>query len=509
MGEHYADLYRHLVLALRANVLLVRNRNYVVENGEIILLDRANGRQLQGMKMQAGMHQAVEAKEHLHITQEQRSMASITYQSLFRMFHQLAGMTGTAKTDADEFLETYRLAVYTVPTHKPMIRDDLPDKLYVTNTAKLMAALDVVKRAHANQRPVLVETGSLSLSNLFSRLLLREGIPHNLLNARSAAKEAKIVAEAGNMGAVTVATSMAGRGTDIRLADGVVEKGGLLVLGTERMDNPRIDNQLRGRAGRQGDPGTSIFFTSLEDTVVQENSPRWVAKYRERHASRRQQQLRLRGRFKGVVNAAQKRLMVSQRASRFQTLQYGEVFRIQRESIYRTRNRVMNSQNLDASVQRVIHNVAADYVQQHPQYQEADILDFIYQNVDSDFLPSALPQLGRPQERVVYLEQLIKDRIQRKRQQLPANDQWQYFQRVAILKAIDNAWIDQVDNLESLQAITNNRSLAQHNPIYEYQMESQRSYGVMRGKVKLNIVRNLLQSVLVMKPDGSIDLQFA
>lgn len=262
LGKKWYELYRHLVLALKAHFIYKRDRDYVVDHNEVLLVDLDNGRELIGMKMQGGQHQAIEAKEHVPVTDEMRTMASVTYQNLFRMFGQLAGMTGTAATDAAEFMEVYRLAVYQVATNKKMIRRDLPDELYITQAAKLIASLNTVREAHQNQQPLLIETGSLSLSNLYSRLLLREKIPHSLLNARSASKEAKIVAEAGQLGAVTVATSMAGRGTDIKLGKGVKDKGGLLVLGTERMNNKRVDNQLRGRAGRQGDPGSSIFYTS-------------------------------------------------------------------------------------------------------------------------------------------------------------------------------------------------------------------------------------------------------
>lgn len=278
LGKKWYELYRHLVLALKAHFVYKRDRDYVVDHDEVLLVDRDNGRELIGMKIQGGQHQAIEAKEYVKITDEMRTMASVTYQNLFRMFGKLAGMTGTAATDSAEFMEVYRLAVFQVPTNKPMIRKDLPDERYIAQTPKLIASLKTVHQAYEAKRPILIETGSLSLSNLYSRLLLREKIPHSLLNARSASKEARIVAEAGQLGAVIVATSMAGRGTDIKLGEGVKEKGGLLVLGTERMANRRVDNQLRGRAGRQGEPvlqtdsGTPINFiatsTNPDQTTV-------------------------------------------------------------------------------------------------------------------------------------------------------------------------------------------------------------------------------------------------
>ncbi len=260
LTEEWRDLYRHLVLALRANQLLEENRDYVVEEGEILLLDEANGRKLIGTKLQAGLHQAIEAKEGVEITNETRSMGSITYQNLFKKFKILSGMTGTAKTDAEEFRETYNVNVIQIPTNKPIKRVDHPDEVYVTNKAKVLSSLKAVKEALKKGRPVLVETGSVAMSNLYSLLLLQQKIPHNLLNATTVAKESLIVSEAGRKGAVTVATSMAGRGTDIKLDPEAKESGGLLVLGTERMTSDRIDFQLRGRAGRQGDPGDTVFL---------------------------------------------------------------------------------------------------------------------------------------------------------------------------------------------------------------------------------------------------------
>ena len=394
LGDEWHELYRHLVLALKAHFIYKRDRDYVVDDDMVVLVDRDNGRELIGMKMQSGQHQAIEAKEHVKLTDEMRTMASVTYQNLFRMFGQLAGMTGTAATDAAEFMEVYRLAVYRVPTNEPMIRKDLPDQLYISQTAKLLASLKTVHKAYDEKRPILIETGSLSLSILYSRLLLREKIPHSLLNARSAAKEAKIVAEAGQLGAVTVATSMAGRGTDIKLGKGVKEKGGLLVLGTERMANRRVDNQLRGRAGRQGEPGSSIFYTSLEDRIVIQNAPKRVQKYAYKHSHDKHQQLSRHGRFHRVIDEAQNRVSNAGRSARFSTLQYDEVFRAQRDCVYATRDKVMVASSLERVIKGVFKRVAEDFVKDHVKDHRngdiSDFLDFVYTNIDRDYLPQML-----------------------------------------------------------------------------------------------------------------------
>ena len=508
LGKKWYELYRHLVLALKAHFIYKRDRDYVVDHNEVLLVDLDNGRELIGMKMQGGQHQAIEAKEHVPVTDEMTTMASVTYQNLFRMFGQLAGMTGTAATDAAEFMEVYRLAVYQVATNKKMIRRDLPDELYITQAAKLIASLNTVREAHQNQQPLLIETGSLSLSNLYSRLLLREKIPHSLLNARSASKEAKIVAEAGQLGAVTVATSMAGRGTDIKLGKGVKDKGGLLVLGTERMNNKRVDNQLRGRAGRQGDPGSSIFYTSLEDRIVIQNSPKWVRKYAYQHANIKKQHLSRHGRFRKVIDRAQDQVSNNGRSARFSTLQYGEVFRAQRDNVYATRDKIMVAKSLDRVIQGVFKQVGERYVQEHRDGDIPDFLDFVYTNIDRDFLPQAITERPELIHSSTYLVKLMTDQFAKKRAFLTDDKQWHFFHRVTVLKTIDSAWIDQVDNLQALQAVTMNRTSNGRDPLYEYQKETRRTFKKMKQAMNIGITRNLLCSDLVLNPDGSVEIQF-
>ncbi|CIW02287.1 preprotein translocase subunit SecA [Streptococcus pneumoniae] len=276
--EEHASFARHLVYAIRAHKLFTKDKDYIIRGNEMVLVDKGTGRLMEMTKLQGGLHQAIEAKEHVKLSPETRAMASITYQSLFKMFNKISGMTGTGKVAEKEFIETYNMSVVRIPTNRPRQRIDYPDNLYITLPEKVYASLEYIKEYHAKGNPLLVFVGSVEMSQLYSSLLFREGIAHNVLNANNAAREAQIISESGQMGAVTVATSMAGRGTDIKLGKGVAELGGLIVIGTERMESQRIDLQIRGRSGRQGDPGMSKFFVSLEDDVIKKFGPSWVHK---------------------------------------------------------------------------------------------------------------------------------------------------------------------------------------------------------------------------------------
>lgn len=310
-AEENNVLARHLVFALRAHTLFKRDKDYIIRKGEkdqeLVLLDQGTGRLMEMTKLQGGLHQAIEAKEHVKLSPETRAMASITYQSLFKMFNKISGMTGTGKVAEKEFIETYNMSVVRIPTNRPRQRIDYPDNLYITLPEKVYASLEYIKEYHAKGNPLLVFVGSVEMSQLYSSLLFREGIAHNVLNANNAAREAQIISESGQMGAVTVATSMAGRGTDIKLGKGVAELGGLIVIGTERMESQRIDLQIRGRSGRQGDPGMSKFFVSLEDDVIKKFGPSWVhKKYKDYQVQDMTQPEVLKGRkYRKLVEKAQ------------------------------------------------------------------------------------------------------------------------------------------------------------------------------------------------------------
>lgn len=510
LSEEWADLYRHLVLALRANYLIKKDQQYVVKDNEVMLIDQENGRELHGMKMQAGLHQALEAKENVKITPEQRSMATITYQDLFRKFHQLAGMTGTAAKDATEFLDVYNLSVFKVPTNKPNIRIDKPDVVYISNKAKLLDTIDLVKETHKLGRPILIETGSLELSILYSHLLLKYGIPHNLLNARSSVKEAEIIKHAGEIGSVTVATSMAGRGTDIKVDQKSLELGGLLVLGTERMQNQRIDDQLRGRAGRQGNPGESVFYVSLQDKIMVENGAKRDREFAMKHADDKNQILHAK-KYRKSIDKAQKVAVNQQRSSRFETLQSGEITKLQRESIYEQRNKIMemNISDLNLIINDCFQKVAHQFVYKASYHNYGEtLLEFIYQNINPDFKTKVnLDSLNRKKQANLLFNAMDK-RLEEVHKSLPDESQWIYFVRICILKAIDQSWIDQVDQLEVLKNITKNRSIAQENPIFEFQKEALKAYDLMKNDIYLAVVKNLTISEIIEKKDGTLDVLF-
>ncbi|MGH1805026.1 accessory Sec system translocase SecA2 [Enterococcus gallinarum] len=516
LSEKWKNLYRHLVIALRANYLLHLNKDYVVEDNEILLLDEANGRKLIGTKLQAGLHQAIEAKEGVEITTESRSMGSITYQNLFRKFKILSGMTGTAKTDADEFRETYNIDVIEIPTNKPIRRKDHQDLVYVTNQSKIMASLEAVKNALIQERPVLIETGSVSMSTLYSLILLKHRIPHNLLNATTATKESWIISEAGKKGAVTVATSMAGRGTDIKLEQDARENGGLLVVGTERMTSDRIDNQLRGRSGRQGDPGDSIFYVSMEDKIVVESAPKWAAQEREllteQEKSANGFKPLKKKKYNKLINQSQSNRKNQEIAGRQTTLEFDSIITIQRDKMYSMRNSIMTGTpvELEKIFNKCMEEAINQFITKKENLNKQAILDFIFNNLDYNFDIFEIEKLDKFNKRTVkkFLLALISDRLTHIQQFMPDSFQQLFFKRIVLLKALDTLWIEQSDNLQQLKTVINGRNWGQHRPIYEFQVEAHRSFTQMREAIYLESIRNLLLSELVKTEDGSFDVEF-
>ncbi len=386
-AEENNVLARHLVFALRAHTLFKRDKDYIIRKGEkdqeLVLLDQGTGRLMEMTKLQGGLHQAIEAKEHVKLSPETRAMASITYQSLFKMFNKISGMTGTGKVAEKEFIETYNMSVVRIPTNRPRQRIDYPDNLYITLPEKVYASLEYIKQYHAKGNPLLVFVGSVEMSQLYSSLLLREGIAHNVLNANNAAREAQIISESGQMGAVTVATSMAGRGTDIKLGKGVAELGGLIVIGTERMESQRIDLQIRGRSGRQGDPGMSKFFVSLEDDVIKKFGPSWVhKKYKDYQVQDMTQPEVLKGRkYRRLVEKAQHASDSAGRSARRQTLEYAESMNIQRDIVYKERNRLIDgSRDLEDVVVDIIERYTEEVAADHYASREL-LFHFIVTNI--------------------------------------------------------------------------------------------------------------------------------
>lgn len=515
-SEEHGVLARHLTFALRAHTMFKRDKDYIIRKGEkdeeLVLIDQSTGRLLEMTKLQGGLHQAIEAKEHVPLSEETRAMASITYQSLFKKFKKISGMTGTGKVAEKEFLETYGMSVIQIPTNRKKQRIDYPDNLYVTLPEKVYASLAEIKYYHAKGNPLLVFVGSVEMSELYSSLLLREGIAHNVLNAHNAAREAQMIAESGRMGAVTVATSMAGRGTDIKLGPGVAELGGLVVIGTERMDSKRIDLQIRGRSGRQGDPGLSKFFVSLEDDVIKKFGPSWVHKmYKDYTVNKQISPELLEGRrYRKLVEKAQKASDSSARSARSQTLEYAESMNIQREMVYSQRNRLIDgTEDLDGFVVDVLDEFIKKSLSNEQFESKEELYHFIVKNIS--FLYHAVPQeLDITDKDAIkrVLETTVQKSLEEKRTLLEIHDFFSDFQRLALLKAIDDNWVEQVDYLQQLTFAIGGQSAAQKNPIVEYYQEAYHGFEEMKRQVKKDMVRNLLLSRVDISPKGEIVTHF-
>ena len=511
------ELVRHLNLALRAHKLYKKDKDYVVRQGdkeaEVVLLDRATGRLLEMTRLQGGQHQAIEAKEHVKLTEETRAMASITYQNLFRLFRKISGMTGTGKVAESEFMETYSMSVIKIPTNQPVIRQDLPDQLYQTLPEKVFASLDEVKHYHAQGNPLLIFTGSVEMSEIYSSLLLREGIAHNLLNANNAAREAQIIAESGQKGAVTVATSMAGRGTDIKLGPGVADLGGLVVIGTERMENQRIDLQIRGRSGRQGDPGISKFFISLEDDLLRKWGPDWLKKLYKDYSTEEVQQHPVQlgqRRFRRLVAKAQRASESSAKMSRRMTLEYAQCMKIQREITYAERNRLIQAEErIDEEISRVLSQVIHQAAYEQSYETRADLYRFILDHFSyhAERIPYDF-DIYSPEKIAELLQDIAEQELQAKKAYLKSDKLFTHFQRVSVLKAIDENWVEQVDYLQQLKTALSGQHFSMKNPLVEYYQEAYDGFEYMKERMKQQIVKNLLMSELALNPKGEVIMYF-
>lgn len=511
------ELVRHLNLALRAHKLYKKDKDYVVRQGdkeaEVVLLDRATGRLLEMTRLQGGQHQAIEAKEHVKLTEETRAMASITYQNLFRLFRKISGMTGTGKVVESEFMETYSMSVIKIPTNQPVIRQDLPDQLYQTLPKKVFASLDEVKHYHAQGNPLLIFTGSVEMSEIYSSLLLREGIAHNLLNANNAAREAQIIAESGQKGAVTVATSMAGRGTDIKLGPGVADLGGLVVIGTERMENQRIDLQIRGRSGRQGDPGISKFFISLEDDLLRKWGPDWLKKFYKDYSTEEVQQHPVQlgqRRFRRLVAKAQRASESSAKMSRRMTLEYAQCMKIQREITYAERNRLIQAEErIDEEISRVLSQVIHQAAYEQSYETRADLYRFILDHFSyhAERIPYDF-DIYSPEKIAELLQDIAEQELQAKKAYLKSDKLFTNFQRVSVLKAIDENWVEQVDYLQQLKTALSGQHFSMKNPLVEYYQEAYDGFEYMKERMKQQIVKNLLMSELALNPKGEVIMYF-
>lgn len=502
-GKKYFEINRHVILALRAHVLFEKERDYMVSNkGELVLLDNASGRMMPGVKLRGGQHQAIEVKEGIEITAETRSMACITYQNLFLAFEKIAGMSGTISDAADELRDVYGKKVVVIPPNRPVQRKDLPDVYYSDRTDMYQDALEEIVRIHKTGQPVLVVVSTIAETEIVSALLMEEKIPHNVLNANNVFWEASIIKEAGQLRAVTVATSMAGRGTDIKLGEGVKELGGLAVIGIGRMENTRQERQARGRAGRQGDPGVSRFYVSIHDEVVKNNGSSDLEKYLD---GKKSMSLHKR---KKVIDGAQKLGEEFAVMSRKHAVDYDQVLKKQRDIMYRMRNKLLDGETVEQSkiIEIAEHNIMrflSDKRGVSPAQLNRFILDDISYRLDDRGKEIASK---KRKEVKAYLLDRTREALHEQEERLNNDDKMNEFMRNAMLTAIDDAWVEQVDYLQQLQAAVKGRSTAQRNPVYEYQKEALISYGDMKETIMRNIVRNVLLSSVWVDRTGKLQI---
>lgn len=476
------DVLRHVVLALRAHYLMDKDVDYVVtDSGEIVLLDKSTGRKMNGMKLRGGSHQAIEEKERLKLSQEQRSVASITYQNLFNLFPKMSGMSGTIADGKDELLEVYHKQVVVIPPNKPMARKDLPDKYFKTSEEQFDAVIKETVKRHNTGQPVLLIASLISDTEMLSKLLVQENIEHSVLNANNAFWEAEIIKEAGQKNVVTVATSMAGRGTDIRLGSGVKELGGLCVLGIGRMNNTRDERQARGRAGRQGEPGVSIFYTSLEDDVCEILGDDFLEKYieKDKHISKR--------RIKKLINKSQKIKSESSVFQRKNAVDYDSVMQRQRTIMYKTRNDLLDGKSLDENyLLSICEDNIKDFVKSNKKLDSYAVHRYVLDNLS--YRLQEMDESTKNQKD--YLIQYSKMAFNTKKKSI--GDRFSEYCRLCTLKAFDDSWVEEVDYLQQLQAAISGRSSAQRNLLFEYQREARISFEDMEKSIKKAMIRNIL-----------------
>lgn len=485
--------------ALRANYIMILDIDYVVsEEQEILIVDQFTGRTMEGRRYSDGLHQAIEAKEGVPIQDETKTSASITYQNLFRMYKKLSGMTGTGKTEEEEFREIYNIRVIPIPTNRPVQRIDHPDLLFASLEAKFKAVVEDVKARYQKGQPVLVGTVAVETSDYISKKLVAAGVPHEVLNAKNHYKEAQIIMNAGQRGAVTIATNMAGRGTDIKLGEGVRELGGLCVIGTERHESRRIDNQLRGRSGRQGDPGESQFYLSLEDDLMKRfGSERLKGVFERLNMSDEAIKSRMLTR---QVEAAQKRVEGNNYDTRKQVLQYDDVMREQREIIYSQRYDVITADRdlapeIHAMIKRTINRV----VDNHARAKQDEKLEAILNFARYNLLPEDSISLSDLEG---LSDQAIKDELYQRAlkvydsqvAKLRDEEAVKEFQKVLILRVVDNKWTDHIDALDQLRNAVGLRGYAQNNPVVEYQAEGFRMFNDMIGSIEFDVTRLMMKA---------------
>ncbi len=494
-------LTHHLDQALRANFIMIRDIDYVVQEGKVLIVDQFTGRIMYGRRYSDGLHQAIEAKEAVEIEDETKTMATITFQNYFRMYKKLAGMTGTAKTEEEEFREIYNIEVIQIPTNRPVIREDHADLLYPTLESKFHAVVQDIKERHRKGQPILVGTVAVETSELLSNMLDREKVPHEVLNAKNHFKEAEIIMNAGQKGSVTIATNMAGRGTDIKLGLGVVELGGLAVIGTERHESRRIDNQLRGRSGRQGDPGVSQFYLSLEDDLMKRFGSERIKAFLDRMKVEDEDAVIQSKMLTRQVESAQKRVEGNNYDTRKNVLQYDDVMREQREVIYKQRQDViMGEKDLSPQLLNMVRRTISRVVDSHTQLDKDNwnleaLADFAGATlVHEDSVSKADFEGKTPEEMKDYLYGRAKEVFDTKVSQLQSPEQLLEFEKVVILRVVDTKWTDHIDAMDQLRQSVGLRAYGQNNPLVEYQTEGYKMFEDMVGAIEFEVTRLFMKA---------------
>ena len=494
------EILHHINNALKANYNMFKDQNYVVQNDEILIVDEFTGRIMPGRRYSDGLHQAIEAKEHVKVKRESKTLATITFQNFFNKYEKKSGMTGTAQTEEAEFRNIYNMDVVCIPTNKPVIRVDRTDVVYTTEAGKFRAVVNDIKEAHEKGQPVLVGTVTIEKSELLSAMLKREGIPHQVLNAKYHEKEAEIIALAGQKNAVTIATNMAGRGTDIQLGEGVKELGGLKIIGTERHESRRIDNQLRGRAGRQGDPGESRFFISMEDDLMRLFGSDKTKEMIEKMGIGEDEPIE-HGMLAKAIESAQKKVEGNNFAIRKRLLEYDEVMNEQREIIYGERKRVLMGENLRDSIQnmidQIIDRIVDRYIADDTPVDQWDMLGF------NEGIHEVIPVKGSfmiPEDKKsTVTKDSFKDDMKKiahrlyelKEKEINDDEKMRELERVIMLKVIDSRWMDHIDDMDQMRQGISLQSYAQKDPLIEYKYASYDMFEEMSNSIQLDTVKTL------------------
>ena len=491
------EIQHNVILALRAHNLMHRDQDYVVKDDEILIVDEFTGRIMPGRRYSDGLHQAIEAKEHVKVKRESKTLATITFQNFFNKYTKKGGMTGTALTEEKEFRDIYGMDVVEIPTNKPVQRKDLEDAVYMTKKEKFNAVVEAVKEAHAKQQPVLVGTITIETSELLSRMLRREGIQHSVLNAKFHEQEAEIVAQAGQAGAVTIATNMAGRGTDIKLDDVSREAGGLKIIGTERHESRRIDNQLRGRSGRQGDPGESRFYISLEDDLMRLFGSERLMKIFTSLGVAENEQIEHKM-LSNAIQTAQEKIEFNNFGIRKNLLDYDQVNNEQREIIYKERRQVLDGENMRDSIYKMITDIVDNTVDRCFS-DDVDAVEWNLDEFNSILLP-IIPIQALTQEKVKgkkknEMKHIVKEEAvklyEAKESEFPEPEQLRELERVVLLKSIDSKWMDHIDDMEILRQGIGLVGYGQRDPVVEYKMSAYDMFNEMTNSIQEDTVRML------------------